>query len=332
MRESLYRLAGWGRQWLDGWDRFWFTPAAPHTLAMIRIFTGAMLFYTHLVLALDLLAFLGRDAWITADVSRQAGSRFAWSYLWYVESPTALWMLHLAALLVFALLTLGLFTRVVSVLAWLITIAYCHRLQGALFGLDQINAMLAMYLMVGPSGAVYSLDRWRAARRQRQPRADQGRAGESAEVFPRVSANVAIRLIQLHMCIIYLFGGIGKMRGELWWDGSAFWYSIANLEYQSLDVTWLVGYPLLIALLTHITVFWETFYCFLVWPRLTRPLTLFLAVCVHGGIALCLGMVTFGTAMLIGNFAFVSPDTVRRIVAAIVHRPAPRSRHAIRTV
>jgi hypothetical protein len=112
------------------------------------------------------------------------------------------------------------------------------------------------------------------------------------------------------------------MRGELWWDGSALWFALANAEYQSLNLTWLVHTPWLLALLTHVTVFWETFYCFLVWPKLTRPICLALAVGVHLGIAICLGMPTFGLAMLIGNLAFVPPDVVRAVVARLsVLRP-----------
>ena len=38
-----------------------------------------------------------------------------------------------------------------------------------------------------------------------------------------------------------------------------------------------------------------------------------MAIFVHGGIALFLGMPTFGLVMLIGNLAFVSPKTVRRV-------------------
>ena len=37
-----------------------------------------------------------------------------------------------------------------------------------------------------------------------------------------------------------------------------------------------------------------------------------LAVAVHGGIATCLGMPTFGLAMIIANLAFVSDSTWRR--------------------
>jgi hypothetical protein len=78
-----------------------------------------------------------------------------------------------------------------------------------------------------------------------------------------------------------------------------------------------------LALLTHLTVFWETFYCFFVWPRLTRPICLALAVLVHGGIALCLGMKTFGLAMIIANLVFVPPETVRAWLAP-VRRIVPR--------
>lgn len=298
---------------VERWNRFWFKPEAPYTLSLIRILAGAMLFYTHLVYSLDMQAMLGRSSLVSPSASQllstaaDDGRMYAWSYLWYIESPALLWAAHIAALAVFALLTVGLWTRVVSVLAFLISLAYCHRMMGAQFGLDQVNTMLAMYLMVGPSGAVYSVDRLLARRR-----------GATEEPAASPWTTVAIRLIQLHMCIIYLFGGIGKMRGEMWWDGSAVWYAIANLEYQSMDVTWLVRWPVLIALLTHITVFWETFYCFFVWPRLTRPICLGLAVAVHGGIALFLGMKTFGLAMIIGNMAFLYPETVQWAVSGLL--------------
>ena len=72
-----------------------------------------------------------------------------------------------------------------------------------------------------------------------------------------VRTNIAIRLIQLHLCVIYLFGGIGKMRGGTWWDGSAIWFAVGNLEYQSLDMTWIAQHSFLMNALAYITVFWE---------------------------------------------------------------------------
>lgn len=312
MNAVVQPIRNWFVSAAKGWDRFWFTPAQPHTLALIRILTGSMLFYTHLVWSFDLMAFLGPDSWLPNDVARELRlGENAWSYLWYVESPALLWILHIGALVVFAMLTLGLYTRVTSVVAFLITIAYCHRLHGALYGLDQINAMLVMYLMVGSCGGVYSLDRWRAKRRSGRP---------SLEPESRVSTNIAIRLIQLHMCVIYLFGGISKMKGTDWWDGDAAWFAVANLEYQSFDMTWLVHFPFIVSALTLTTVFWETFYCCIVWPRATRPIVLMIAVGVHGGIAAFLGMITFGLAMLFGNVAFLPPAFVRSLIERVIPR------------
>ncbi|MFT5524269.1 MAG: hypothetical protein ACI9G1_003631 [Pirellulaceae bacterium] len=308
----------WFSDSVQAWDRFWFAPSRPHTLAAIRVLAGAMLFYTHLVWAMDLSAFLGPDSWLSADLAaRLTRSEFAFSHLAYIQSPALLWTSHIAALVVFILFTVGYKTRVMAVLSWLLALSYCHRLSGALFGLDQVNVMLAMYLMLGPCGAVYSVDRWLEKRKG------------TAWVPETTSANLAIRLIQIHLCVIYLFGGIGKMRGEFWWDGSAVWFSLANYEYQSLDVTWLGLSPMLIAVMTHLTVFWETFYGVLIWPKMTRPLMLIMAVLVHGGICLFLGMITFGTAMLIANLAFVAPPTIEAVTSWVGRRVGVSNERAV---
>jgi hypothetical protein len=163
--------------------------------------------------------------------------------------------------------------------------------------------MLAMYLAVGPSGDAFSLDRWLAGRR----------AGSPLPVRCSWSANLALRLIQIHLCIIYLFAGMAKLTGPAWWDGTALWMALGNMEYQSLDMTWLADWPRLINLMTHVTLFWELSYSALIWPRLTRGVVLALAIPLHMGIAICLGMVTFGLAMLIANLAFVPSSWVRAL-------------------
>ncbi len=264
-----------------------------------------MLLYTHLVWGLELTTFFSRDGWLSPEaVAKLQEGSYTWSYLWWFESPLALWTVHIAALVVFAMLTVGLFTRVVSVLAFIAAASYVGRATGALFGLDQINLMLALYLMVGPSGNALSIDHWLKTRR----------AGQPLPVRKSWSANLTIRLIQLHMCVIYMFAGMGKLTGQAWWDGNAMWMAFGNLEYQSLDMTWMADWPRMMNLMAHVTVFWELFYVALIWPRLTRPVMLLLAIPLHMGIAVCLGMITFGLIMLVGNMAFVSPALVRGFV------------------
>jgi uncharacterized membrane protein YphA (DoxX/SURF4 family) len=316
MTQKSFGLVAWASEFAEGWDRFWFTPRLPQTLAIIRIACGAMLVYVHAIWLSQVSDFMGAQAWLTPQLMRDFHRNdWAWSWLWYVDSPFVLILHQIVAMAACLCMMLGLFTRLTTPLAWWMTLMVCHRMTGALFGLDQITVMLSMYLSLSHCGSVFSLDAWRRRKLQGQPASWLFPASQAS-----VANNVTTRLMQLHLCIIYLFGGLSKMRGEMWYDGSAMWYTAVNYEYQSLDITWLGRFPILIATLTAGTIFWETFYCALVWPRLTRPIALGMAVFVHGGIAIALGMVTFGTIMIVANFAFIEPQTTQRWITAIQQR------------
>lgn len=306
-------VSSWFTIWKSGWDQFWFEPSLPHTLAVIRICCGAMLAYVHIVWACLIVDFMGAKAWINSSaIKRLHANDWGWSWLFYVENPALIWVHQIVAVVLSLMMMLGLFTRVVIPMVLWMTLMVCHRMTGALFGLDQVVVMLATYLMFARSGSVWSLDaRFRTGANETWMR-------PSAQAA--VGNTISVRLIQLHLCVIYLFGGLSKMRGEMWFEGSALWYTAVNYEYQSLDITWLGHFPMMIALLTASTIFWETFYCALVWPKITRPIALGMAVVVHGGIAVALGMVTFGTIMIVVNFAFIHPDTTRGLVSRLFRR------------
>jgi len=61
----------------------------------------------------------------------------------------------------------------------------------------------------------------------------------------------------------------------------------------------------LVSLITMVVMFFETFYVALIWSKLTRPVMLLLAIPMHLGIGVCMGMMEFGLIMLIANLAFV---------------------------
>lgn len=292
---------------LQAWNRFWFTARCAEILSVMRIMVGSMLIYTHLVWTLELETFFGPNGVLPTDYRSSfphIGS-YAWSHFDISHSSAWLWGSHAVALIVLAMFTLGAFTRITSVLAFALVVSYANRASGTLFGLDQINAFLTMYLAIGNCGQHYSIDSHFRRRNQ------QGRAGMS------VLNTIAVRLMQLHLCIVYLFAGLGKIQGTTWWNGQAVWGTIASYEYQTLDLTWMSEHMWLVNLLTYATVAWEVSYPFLIWHRLTRPLFLLIAVVVHLSIGLSMGMLTFGLIMLYANLAFVEPSWL------MDGRPAP---------
>jgi hypothetical protein len=269
-------------------------------LGLIRIFVGLSVVYTHAVWSLELETFFGRDGVLPAEYSRLLYGENAaslWSHFYWIDSMPVLWVIHGIALLTMILFTLGWWTRVTSVVSYLFLVSYAHRATGALFGLDQINGFLLLYLVIGPSGAALSLDEWLRRRR-----------GTSRADSPSIGANVALRLMQVHLCVVYLFAGMGKLQGSTWWNGEAIWGAIASADYQTWDVTWLAGAMWLINLVTLLSVAWEVSYPFLIWNRTLRPFYLAMAVFVHLGIGALMGMITFGLIMIIANMSFLPSD------------------------
>ena len=241
MKSILADLAAYFRALWDAWNRFWFTPADPATLSLIRVLAGGMLLYTHFIWSFDLAGFIGADGYLpvsflrekvlmpppTAEIPNPSAPFSVWSIFFWIKSGWLLWAVHILALGVFLCLFVGLFSRTAAVLAYLFAVSYVNRVTpGGFFGLDKTNCMLAMYVLLGPCGARYSLDRlWRL------------RKGKATDPEPSTSANLAIRLMQVHLCVMYLFSGLAKMEGTSWQMGTAVWWAAASYEYQSLDLT-----------------------------------------------------------------------------------------------
>jgi hypothetical protein len=182
--------------------------------------------------------------------------------------------------------------------------------------------ILLIYLAVGPSGAALSVDRllsrwWaiRQARRNHEPVPPWSRPA------PRVSANVALRLFQIHFCIIYMASGLSKLLGAPWWNGTAVWGTMAVYEYCPMQIG---SYQALLKFLcahrwlwevamnagVAYTLFTEIGLPFMIWNRKLRWPMIAMAVLLHTGIAMVMGLRTFSLLMLTMLMAFVPQETV----------------------
>ena len=300
----VYRLVeGFAR----GWNDFWYTPVDPTLLGLVRILTGMVLLYDHAIWGVVLKDFFGPESWINRDlVDFVLKDQYTYTFWWSIP-PRWIWLAYAFSMTVIFWFTIGLWTRVSSILSVVVLISFAHRVPEALFGLDKVIGMLTFYLALGPSGRALSVDSWLERRRAKMP------GGESRSV----AANFALRLIQIHMCIIYLVAGASKLQGAAWWNGQAMWMAFANLEYQSVDMTWTAWYPWSVELLSHFTVFWELSFCVLIWVKVLRPLVLFGAVVLHVGIGATMGLWTFSLVMLIGCASFLPPDGVAALFGVL---------------
>ena len=282
-----------GTQAWNAWSRFFFTPADPRPLALIRIAVALLLLWSYGWLATDFHAIFRHDGWADSQSVRSALPPGAWS-LWFTI-PEAL---HPAAyglgLVALVALFTGVGSRVAAVVAWVFVVSTMRRVPMMLFGFDNVIATWLLYLAAsGASGQAYAM---------RLPSRDR------LVTRPTISANLGLRLIQLHLCLIYASAGLAKLQGRPWWDGSAVGMLLGNSEFRTFDLGILASHPRVLELATHATIALELLYPILVWFRGWRPWLIAGAVAMHLGIALAMGLTEFSLAMIAGNLAFVSAD------------------------
>ena len=118
---------------------------------------------------------------------------------------------------------------------------------------------------------------------------------------PSGLANFVLRILQLHLCLVYFNAGIAKLGGTDWRLGEAVWYTLANTNYGTLHMHWLAQVPLLARLCTWWVLLVETLYPIFIWSRRIRPFWLYNILVLHLFIGLFMGLYMFGLVMIIIN-------------------------------
>ncbi len=319
----------------QGWNQFWFKPSDPYPLALIRISLGVLLLYLFATFSLDLERFIGPDGLVPSElvsdmrpvIFEEDGDRRLitihpryLSHLYHISSTEGLWIAHAIGAGILVLFTIGFKSRWTTILALLLTLSYMHRAPFITTEVDRIVCLLLFYLCFGQSGAYLSVDRWMANRRAAR---DPIFAKQLASKALSWGSTISLRLMQIHVTIIYLSMGLAKLSGppvvppgdgewiNPWQSGDAIWLLAARPEAHNYDLSWLASYPQLFQFWSLAVVLFELAFGILVWNRMARPLMLLIAFPMWGALALVSGIAPFCVAMLIASMAFFSRDMIR---------------------
>jgi hypothetical protein len=296
------------------WNRFWFTPRDPLTLCVLRILVGLVAMWYVGSFSVDLVRLFGPSGLASPEaVELFMGWQNEWSArfspLFHIQGETGLWLFHGAALLAVAAFTAGLFTRITAVLALGAVLSYINRAPFLIGPLEPVLSCLLLYLCLSPCGEYLSLDRLLPFRKKLPP---SGRS--EAAPLRYVLANIATRLMQVHISALILMMGLSKLMGESWWNGDAAWWLMAHTETRLVDLTFLHSAVVLVAAWTHAIVAFELCFPLLVWKARLRPLLLVLSVVMWALLALVTAQVGFSAMMIVAGLAFLSPDEMRALL------------------
>jgi hypothetical protein len=186
-------------------------------------------------------------------------------------------------------LALGSWARLSAFLAWGLHLSLVTSGFASFYGVDQIANTFLFYLVLFPSGRAWTFESRRA------------------ETIPVG----CLRVMQIHLCVIYLAAGLEKALGRQWWNGEAIWQAVTQPVFSTFDLSWLARYSFLPMLAGWGTLVVEIGYAFLIWPRRTRKLWCVATIALHLGLGLFMGLVFFSSVMiLLTGCLFLIPERV----------------------
>jgi hypothetical protein len=294
--------------------RFLFAPQSSIWVAALRIGLGLQVLFYGFSLRGDWLEVLSQDnqGLIRRDLTEamlSADSPFIPRVGWIVDigaylglnENTALWWAWAVLMLAALLVVVGLFCRAASVITWLLYVCTAKSADVLSYGLDNFTIIGLFYLAIAPLPDAWSLDaRWRGV----------GLPGAALLGLHR-------RVLQLHMCIIYFFGGIAKCAGRGWWNGTSLWRALTRAPFDVVPPEVLIRAALFLPVIGILVCVMEATYPIFIWPEKTR-LSWFVGILgMHVGIALLMGMYLFAGIMIVLNIAAFGPSFAfnrRRVV------------------
>ena len=217
------------------------------------------------------------------------GSHFGMSEALILD---AAWLCLLCAA---CFLVVGLFSRTAAILTWFFHL--CAVKSGGLlaYGMDNFTTIGLFYLMVSPLPDRCSVDYKFRNVGLKNPQL-QG-------LFRRV--------LQVHLCIIYFFGGLAKCTGHDWWNGNSLWRALTQTPFNIISPEILVKWKNLFPVVGISVWLIEIGYPFFIWSKRTRLAWLICVLLMHIGIGLFMGMYLFASIMIVLNLAAFCPDLIR---------------------
>lgn len=288
-------------------------PASPRPLAVFRISLSVVLLALALCCAGNLYDIFGPGGFVQWSIAESSTWSSVPGLSWFttllapfgLDAAATTRAVFFAYILGLALLLLGWRTRLAAFVAWLTQQALQVSGYFSVYGVDHWANAALFYCLLFPISDAFSLDRL----------AGRTRGG------PSPAARLAIRVLQLHLCIAYFCSGVDKAAGPTWWNGEAIWQSLHRPDLAQFNCSWLAQVPWLPMLLGWATITLEIGYPIYVWSRRTRRAWVLGTVCLHLGIAVFLGLWSFSAIMIVFNVAAFLVDPTPAVVPQSLSPP-----------
>jgi hypothetical protein len=151
-------------------------------------------------------------------------------------------------------------------------------------------------------------------------------AFETGERPRSIGANVALRLLQIHLAIVLVTSGLHKLQFGEWWAGLALWFPLfppfgTTLEQIRSHAPHAMSYLTILSIGAYAILGWQIGFPLFAWRPRLRIVLLGGAAIGWLGAAFLYKMPLVGPAILIGCLSFVTPGEWHRLGAWLARIP-----------
>ena len=293
--------------------RFFTEPLSPIIWGYFRIAIALFCLVEYTLIAPDLVLLFSKNGL----VPWQIGDNLVATYLptigkleqffgnGLLSSKEWLWLCYSLFMLSLVGLLMGWQTRTMAISAWLMHLIFFQTAHLCAYGVESFTSIALFYSIFAPIEQAISIDSWRKAH----------------PAPPSSWARISLRVLQIHLCVVYLASGLEKSMGAEWWNGNAIWYALNEEQFRQFDMSWLAQVPFISKILGWGTLMIEIGYIFFIWFPRMRRFWLSLTLSLHLGIAIFMGLHLFATVMILLNlFAWLemTPSVKKQFKTSIL--------------
>ncbi len=286
---------------LKAWNHFFFAPQSPVPISLFRILYGLCVIATLALLHSDWLNWYGVHSWITLPTMTAIEPGMRLNLFSVIPQNDAWIAAFFWFCLAFAvLLTLGLFTRLSSVITFLCLASIQQRNLLICHSGDTFLRVTGFFLIFAPAGAAFSLDRLLRLRAGKQ----------DSQTIPR--SPWAQRMIQFELALVYFVSFCSKSTGAPWVNGTALYYAVHLDAIRRFPIPAWIEHPLILKLGSWFTLVIEFSLGTLIWFKELRYPLLLLGLLFHLCLEYAFNVPMFQWDILSAYVLFVDPADLKR--------------------
>ncbi len=286
---------------LKVWDQFWFAPKGTFTTSLFRCFISLFIFIFYFSRILEFDFYFGESGILPYITSQDIIPYFYKTpFPIYPFNENLLFSYHILFLLFLLLMIIGVGGRTIALFTFCLHMIFFHRNYMIVYGADFMSGIalfICIFLKTDNYFTVLSLLKRKKlfSIRKKDLKGD-------------LLHSVGCRLLQFQVISIYGYSAMEKIRGVTWWEGSAIWKTLANGQLATIDFSFLAHIPLLVVILTFVTILWELYFPILVWLPSIKYWVLGFGFIFHLTIGLMINIPYFSILMVLFYLIYLDYD------------------------